>query len=45
MKPLAATSLVLACVWAGATFPILALAALLVFAALGATYEILRTTK
>ena len=45
MKPLAAAGLVLACVWAGFTYPILALTALLAFAAIGATYELIRTQK
>ena len=45
MKPLATAGLVLACVYVGATFPVFALVALLTFAVIGATYEILRTQK
>lgn len=45
MKPLATAGLVLACVYVGATFPVLALTALSAFALFGATYEILRTQK
>lgn len=42
MKPLAACGLVAACVYVGATFPVLALTALLIFAAIGAVCEVVR---
>lgn len=45
MKSLAAAGLVAACVWAGLTYPLIALGALLIFAVIGGTYEILRTQK
>jgi len=45
MRPLATAGLVAACVWAGFSFPIIALTALLAFALMGATYEAIRTQK
>ena len=45
MKPLATAGLVLACVYVGFTFPVLALTGLLAFAVIGATYELIRTQK
>lgn len=45
MKPLATAGLVAACVYAGYSFPIIALTALLAFALIGATYELIRTQK
>ncbi len=45
MKPFATAALVAACVWAGYSFPVLALAVLLALALFGATYELVRTQK
>lgn len=45
MRSVAAGGLVAACVYVGFTFPVLALTALLIFAALGTTYELIRTKK
>lgn len=42
MRALAAAALVAACVYVGFTYPILALTALFIFAAIGTTYELLR---
>lgn len=45
MKLAAAAGLIAVCVWAGTTFPLIALTALLAFAVIGATYEAIRTQK
>lgn len=42
MKLAAVAGLIAVCVWAGYSFPVLAIAVLLVFAAIGAIYEAVR---
>lgn len=45
MKLAAVAGLIAVCVWAGMTYPLIALTGLLVFATIGATYEAIRTQK
>ena len=45
MKLAAVAGLIAVCVWAGTTFPVLALTGLFIFAVIGATYEAIRTQK